>query len=318
MTPLIARLLALCRRRQLDDELSDEMSAHLEIPTTYYVDRGVSLADARRAAGLRFGATLQSAEAYRCAANGFAARTIPSMRSSLAPGASSALTEELAFRRRVSVVIVDRTEDGVPTVCEEWGTIAPADAATGAGGGVTAQTTASLLSAMLSRTPDALAEEVASRMKVVFVAAAGRTEPGVSTACGEGGTIVPIETTSHSNLSWRDSLRCQSVKSAACRPRNPMGSLTASMIASTSRPSWSPSLASSCTQLDVSDAFDQSTTMQRAASSCCWMYVLKCLPCATNAGIAGPLATGYTRPPDPRRAGSAAWLLPPVDVLLKA
>ena len=65
MRPLIARLLALLRRRQLDDELSDEMSAHLEFSTADYVDRGMSLADARRAAGLRFGGTLQTAEAYR-------------------------------------------------------------------------------------------------------------------------------------------------------------------------------------------------------------------------------------------------------------
>jgi predicted permease len=65
MRPLIARLLALVRRRQLNDELSDEMSAHLEISTADYVDRGMSLADARRAAGLRFGGTLQTAEAYR-------------------------------------------------------------------------------------------------------------------------------------------------------------------------------------------------------------------------------------------------------------
>lgn len=33
MRPLIARLLALFRRRQIDDELTDEMSAHLEMPT---------------------------------------------------------------------------------------------------------------------------------------------------------------------------------------------------------------------------------------------------------------------------------------------
>jgi putative ABC transport system permease protein len=58
-------LLALFHRRQLDDELSDEMSAHLELSTADYVDRGMSLADARRAAGLRFGGTLQTAEAYR-------------------------------------------------------------------------------------------------------------------------------------------------------------------------------------------------------------------------------------------------------------
>src|SRR6476660_1020368 len=65
MRPLIARLLALFRRRQLDDELSDEMSAHLELSTADYVDSRMSLADARRTAGLRFGGSLQAAEAYR-------------------------------------------------------------------------------------------------------------------------------------------------------------------------------------------------------------------------------------------------------------
>ena len=65
MRPLLARLLALFLRRQLDDELSDEMSAHLELSTADHVARGLSLEDARRAAALRFGGTLQTAEAYR-------------------------------------------------------------------------------------------------------------------------------------------------------------------------------------------------------------------------------------------------------------
>src|SRR5258706_421757 len=65
MRPLLARLLALIHRRQRDDELSDEMSTHIELSTADYVARGMSLADARRAAGLRFGGTLQTAEAYR-------------------------------------------------------------------------------------------------------------------------------------------------------------------------------------------------------------------------------------------------------------
>src|SRR2546422_378594 len=65
MRPFLARLLALFHRRQLDDELSDEMSAHLELSTADHVARGLSLEDARRAAALRFGGTLQTAEAYR-------------------------------------------------------------------------------------------------------------------------------------------------------------------------------------------------------------------------------------------------------------
>src|SRR5882762_11837196 len=65
MRPLLARLLALFHRRQLDDELCDEMSAHLELSTADHVARGLSPEDARRAAALRFGGTLQTAEAYR-------------------------------------------------------------------------------------------------------------------------------------------------------------------------------------------------------------------------------------------------------------
>jgi predicted permease len=65
MRALLARLLALFHRRQLDHGLSDEMSTHLELSTADLVARGLSLEDARRAAALRFGGTLQTAEAYR-------------------------------------------------------------------------------------------------------------------------------------------------------------------------------------------------------------------------------------------------------------
>lgn len=65
MRPLLARLLALFRRRRLDDELSDEISAHLELSTADHIAHGMSLEDARREAGRRFGGTLQTAEAYR-------------------------------------------------------------------------------------------------------------------------------------------------------------------------------------------------------------------------------------------------------------
>ena len=65
MRALLARLLALFHRRQLDRELSDEMSTHLELSTADLVASGLSLEDARRAAALRFGGTLQTAEPYR-------------------------------------------------------------------------------------------------------------------------------------------------------------------------------------------------------------------------------------------------------------
>jgi predicted permease len=64
MRPLLARLLAWCRRRRLDGELSDELSAHLEFSTAEHLTRGLSPEDARRAAALKFGGTLQTAEAY--------------------------------------------------------------------------------------------------------------------------------------------------------------------------------------------------------------------------------------------------------------
>ena len=65
MKPLLTRVLALFHRRRLDEELSDEMSAHLELSTADDVACGLSLEDARRAARLRFGGTLQTTEAYR-------------------------------------------------------------------------------------------------------------------------------------------------------------------------------------------------------------------------------------------------------------
>src|SRR5580704_10964848 len=65
MRPLLARLLALCRRRQLDDEISDEIDAHLEFATADHVASGMSLDEARRAAVQRFGGALQTKEAYR-------------------------------------------------------------------------------------------------------------------------------------------------------------------------------------------------------------------------------------------------------------
>jgi hypothetical protein len=65
MRPLVARVLALFRRRQLDDELSDEISAHLEFAAADRVARGLSREEASRAAGRRFGGALQTVEAYR-------------------------------------------------------------------------------------------------------------------------------------------------------------------------------------------------------------------------------------------------------------
>ena len=65
MRRLVARLLALFHRRRLDAELADELSEHLDFSTAENVARGMSAEEARRAAALRFGGTLQTAEAYR-------------------------------------------------------------------------------------------------------------------------------------------------------------------------------------------------------------------------------------------------------------
>ena len=65
MTRRIARLIALFHRRRLDAELADELSAHLDFATAEHLARGMSPDEARRAAALRFGGALQTAEAYR-------------------------------------------------------------------------------------------------------------------------------------------------------------------------------------------------------------------------------------------------------------
>ena len=65
MRPLLARLLARLRRRQLDRDLADEISAHLEFAAADHVERGLPLDEARRAATRRLGGALQTIEAYR-------------------------------------------------------------------------------------------------------------------------------------------------------------------------------------------------------------------------------------------------------------
>jgi putative ABC transport system permease protein len=59
------RMWALIRRRRLDAELDDEISAHLDFATADYVAAGLSPEDARRKARLEFGGAMQTREAYR-------------------------------------------------------------------------------------------------------------------------------------------------------------------------------------------------------------------------------------------------------------
>lgn len=59
------RVLALFRRRQADQELSDEIGAHLDFAIADNVARGMSPEEAHREAALKFGGVLQTMEAYR-------------------------------------------------------------------------------------------------------------------------------------------------------------------------------------------------------------------------------------------------------------
>ena len=65
MTRFVARLIAFFHRRRLDAELADELSAHLDFAAADNLARGMSAEEARRAAALRCGGALQTAEAYR-------------------------------------------------------------------------------------------------------------------------------------------------------------------------------------------------------------------------------------------------------------
>lgn len=65
MRPFLARLIALFQRRRLDRELSDEISAHIEMAIADNRARGMSPEGARRAAMTAFGSVLHTQEAYR-------------------------------------------------------------------------------------------------------------------------------------------------------------------------------------------------------------------------------------------------------------
>src|SRR5579864_9038544 len=62
---LLSRLLSLFRRHKLDRDLDDELSAHLELAVEENLQRGLSPAEARRQALIRFGGTQQAKEQHR-------------------------------------------------------------------------------------------------------------------------------------------------------------------------------------------------------------------------------------------------------------
>src|SRR5437899_3231179 len=59
------RMRSLFRRAQLDRDLDEEMSAHLELAVEENLERGLSPAEARRQALLRFGGPQQAKEQHR-------------------------------------------------------------------------------------------------------------------------------------------------------------------------------------------------------------------------------------------------------------
>src|SRR5437870_7978985 len=59
------RMRSLFRRAQLDRDLDEEMSAHLELAVEENLERGLSPAEARRQALVRFGGPQQVKESHR-------------------------------------------------------------------------------------------------------------------------------------------------------------------------------------------------------------------------------------------------------------
>src|SRR5262245_22304828 len=62
---LLSRIAGLFAGRHADDELQEELNAHLEMATAEYVRRGMSPDEARRQAMLTSGGLTQAAEAVR-------------------------------------------------------------------------------------------------------------------------------------------------------------------------------------------------------------------------------------------------------------
>src|SRR5918994_736436 len=62
---LLFRLRAFFGSRQMDREIDDEIAGHLAEATEAYVQQGLSLEEARRAAQRSFGGVAQTKEAYQ-------------------------------------------------------------------------------------------------------------------------------------------------------------------------------------------------------------------------------------------------------------
>ena len=62
---LMQRMAALFRRRRLEDDLDEELRAHLEMAIELHLRKGMSAEDARRGALRSFGGVEQTKENYR-------------------------------------------------------------------------------------------------------------------------------------------------------------------------------------------------------------------------------------------------------------
>ena len=62
---LLSRCVALFHGRKLDEELDEELRAHIELAVEENIKRGISEAEARRAAMVEFGGLTQTKETYR-------------------------------------------------------------------------------------------------------------------------------------------------------------------------------------------------------------------------------------------------------------
>jgi hypothetical protein len=65
LAELFARIEALFRRRQLDDDLDQELQSHLDLLTDEHLRRGLSPEEARRAARLKIGGIPSLKERHR-------------------------------------------------------------------------------------------------------------------------------------------------------------------------------------------------------------------------------------------------------------
>src|SRR5471030_161822 len=65
MRRMLHRIIAFFQKRELDDDLQQEMAAHIELAVDENIRRGLSPEEARRQAMIRFGGVMQAKEQQR-------------------------------------------------------------------------------------------------------------------------------------------------------------------------------------------------------------------------------------------------------------